>query len=131
MMPRRQTTYVPAPRKIGGKYVVARHTRSAASAASELAPNAVSIVMSAASTMPKPPGVIGIAPRSRAHGEGQQHLEKAHLVGADPDRAGRQQQQSEIGQLARQDRHGQTTGPLVQDVAGLSAEANDGALDPV
>ena len=80
--------------------------------------------------MPKPPGVIGIAPRSRATEKDSSISRKLTWLAPIPT-AGRQQQQREIGQLARQDRHGQTAGPLVQDVAGLSAEADNGALDPV
>jgi len=54
------------PGMIGRTYTINRQMRSAAKARDELAPNAVIRLMNAASSVPRPPGVIGIAPASRA-----------------------------------------------------------------
>ena len=54
------------PGMIGRRYIISLQMRSAARARDELAPNAVIRLMNAASSVPRPPGVIGIAPASRA-----------------------------------------------------------------
>ena len=48
------------------RYIISRQMRSAAKARDELAPKAVIVLMNAASSVPRPPGVMGIASASRA-----------------------------------------------------------------
>jgi hypothetical protein len=54
------------PGRIGRKYIINRQTRSAARARDEFAPNVVIRLIKVASSVPRPPGVMGIAPARRA-----------------------------------------------------------------
>jgi len=59
-------TYVTMPGRIGRMYIINRQMRSAARARDELAPKVVIRLTKVASSVPRPPGVMGIAPARRA-----------------------------------------------------------------
>ena len=102
---------------------------TAATTPALLPPNATSAVVSPSSTIPKPPGVIGIAPMMRTSDQAA-NISTRHLRGRHADGAEAEDEQQEDGQAAGERREREHVPASRQEIDRLVAEAREARPSP-